>query len=109
MNEITYVMRLIKRGRKPGLMISEVRRIGQKYTEIMEGGYWAPRGVFEIRDLRWCSSLNTAKRFMRTLPPASEPTTILSMGELTFTGSGGGPGLWPFSTKNGPLFAIIAQ
>ena len=53
MNEITYVMRIGKNKGKFGLIISEVRRIGQCYAQVTEGGYWAPRGVFEVKDVWW--------------------------------------------------------
>ena len=113
MNEITYVMRLTigsaPRGRaKLGLMVSEVRRIGQRYTEssptILEH-IWEPRGIFEVRDLRWCVSLNAARRYIKTLPSARSDQAVFA--DLTFTGSAGGPGFYPLSKDAGPFFAIV--
>lgn len=114
-NETTYVMRPLKgqRGRRliNGFAVSAVTRVGQRYTEVMEVGYWAPVGLFEVRDVSWHATANAAARAIIKLSKAqpSAPRFWGAFGELTFTASCNGPGFWESKKQDGPLFAIIPE
>ena len=106
-NDIVYVLRPERYRNRSGVVVSEVRRVGQRFAEVMEGGYWEPRGIFEIQDLRWCPSLIAARRFIKKLSPTT--SEFYGFGKLTSTVSCGGPGFWPMNDLDGPLFAIVEK
>lgn len=109
-NETVYVLRPERIRNRSVLIISEVRRVGQRFAEAVGEGYWVPRGIFEILDLGQCPSLSAARRFIKKLPPASPlPSGFQFRDALTFTGSTNGPGFWPIDDRDGPLFAIVGK
>lgn len=109
----TYVMHPAKTmiGRRvvSGYTVCAVKRIGQRYVEIMGDGYWAPRGLFEVQELGWHKSADAASRAIKKLIKANPEELRLGdpFGPLTFTGSCGGPGFWPLKESNGPVFAMV--
>jgi len=121
MNEpLNFVMRLVfevslkTKRRRPIIIVSEVHRVGQRYTEMSPtilGGVFKPEYVFTIKDVKQCPSLESAKRFIQKQAKANQQVLpdFQFFHHPTFTGSVGGPGFYPLNSQGGPLYAIVAD